>query len=68
MNYKAENVDTDKALEFIEECRKISYQEEHLEKTKIDSYYAGYRKGLEVAESIFDCSNYEKQEDYTNVF
>ena len=60
MNYKAENVDTDKALEHIEWCRKHQDELERLENTATKKYYEGVRKGLDIAEGIFECSNYEK--------
>lgn len=61
MNYKAENVDTDKALEHIEWSRKHQDELERLENIATKKYYEGVRKGLDIAEGIFECSNYEKQ-------
>ena len=62
MNYKANNVDTDKALEAISEARKI-------QRTKIDkeiaekrAYLEGIKRGLDIAQGIFECSNYEKED------
>lgn len=60
MSYKAKNVDTDKALEAIAEARKIQEQITHKEIAEKIAYLEGVRKGLEIAESIFECSNYEK--------
>lgn len=65
MNYKAKNVDTDKALEHIEWSRKYQDEAERLENAKIQKYYEGIRKGLDIAEEIFKCSNFEKAEQPT---
>lgn len=63
MNYKAKNVDTDKALERIEWSRKYQGEAERLELAKVQKYYEGVRKGLDIAEEIFTCANYEKKEE-----
>lgn len=65
MSYKAKNIDTDKALEYIESSRKCQYEKEHLENAKTQKYYEGIRKGLDIAEGIFECSNFEKKEEPT---
>lgn len=65
MNYKAKNVDTDKALERIEWSRKYQDEAERLELAKTQKYYEGIRKGLDIGEEIFRCSNYEKEEQST---
>lgn len=61
--YKAKNIDTDKALKEIEESR--SYQEKatqmRIEKER--SFLEGVNKGLDIAEGLFQCSNYEKEEE-----
>ena len=58
--YKAKNVDTDKALEAIEKA--LVYQRGESEKRIREerSYLNGIEKGLTIAVSIFECSNYEK--------
>lgn len=61
MNYKAKNVDTDKALKHIEWSRKYQDEAERLENTATKKYYEGIRKGLDIAEEIFQCANFEKQ-------
>ncbi|MBR3762208.1 MAG: hypothetical protein IKK59_05640 [Lachnospiraceae bacterium] len=62
MYYKAKDVDTDKALLAIDEARKI-------QRTKIDkeiaekrAFLEGVERGLDIAQSIFECSNYEKEQ------
>lgn len=65
MSYKAKNVDTDKALGHIEWSRKYQDEAERLETAKVQKYYEGIRKGLDIAESIFECSNFEKKEEPT---
>lgn len=60
MYYKAKNVDTDKALDAINEARKIQEQQIALERAKIEAKMEGIYKGLSIVESIFECSNYEK--------
>ena len=58
--YKATNVDTDKALKAISEARKRAQTEEILKQHEIQKYYEGYHAGLDMAEDIFGCKNYEK--------
>ena len=64
--YKATNIDTDKALAVIEEFRRIKRSERQKELYGIERYYEGIEKGLERAESLFKCSNYEKDETQTD--
>lgn len=61
MSYKAKNVDTDKALKHIEWNRKYQEEMERLETAKVKKFYEGVREGLNIAEGIFECSNFEKQ-------
>lgn len=63
--YKATNVDTDKALEAIEAFRRAKSLEHQKELYGIQKYYEGVEKGLELAESLFECSAYEKEEPET---
>lgn len=61
-NFKIKkNVDTDKALEHIEWNRKYQEEIERLETAKVKKFYEGVREGLNIAEGIFECSNFEKQ-------
>lgn len=61
MMYKAKNVDTDKALDYINENRRYEQQAEILEITSVRKYHEGISKGLDIAEEIFKCSNYESK-------
>lgn len=61
MQYKPENVDTDKALSYLESCRKADEQKEHMEAVSIRKFHEGTRHGLDMAEEIFSSANYEKQ-------
>lgn len=61
MQYKAENVDTDKAMDYIEYCRKADANNEEIEKISIQKLHEGFRKGMDMAEQIFKCRNYEKK-------
>lgn len=61
--YKATNIDTDKALRAIEEFRRNKSREHQRELYGIQKYYEGLEKGLDLAESLFECSNYEKDCD-----
>ena len=63
MRYKAKNVDTEKALEHIEWSRKYQDEAERFENAKTQKYYEGIRKGLDIAERIFECSNFERKEE-----
>lgn len=63
MNYKAKNVDTDKALKAINESRIYQERVANLKIEKERSFLEGVNKGLDIAEGIFECSNYEKKEE-----
>ena len=63
--YKATNIDTDKALEAIEYLRRRQSEAHQRELHGIQKYYEGIEKGLDLAEGIFECSNYEKDEPET---
>ena len=60
--YKAKNVDTDKALEYINDSRRYQQQAETLAITSAQKYYEGIRKGLDIAEEIFTSINCESKE------
>lgn len=63
--YKATNIDTDKALEAIKRERALQERESRLRAEKERSFMEGLNKGLDIAEGLFDCSNYEKAEEAT---
>ena len=54
--YKATNIDTDKALKAIEAFRRSQSTAHQKELYGIQKYYEGLEKGLEFAESLFECS------------
>jgi len=58
--YKAENIDTDKILKAITESRRSAALECISEVREIKKYYEGIDKGLAMAEKLFRCTNYEK--------
>lgn len=60
MNYIAKNIDSEKALKAIEEARRFQSQIEREERIKAQAYHEGLSKGLDIADSMFRCSNYEK--------
>ena len=60
--YKAENIDTDKALKAIDKSRVMQERASHLRSEKERSYMEGVNKGLDIAENLFKCTNYEKTE------
>ncbi len=60
--YKATSIDTDKALEAIEAFRRSQSLEHQKQLYGIQKYYEELEKGLEFAESLFECSCYEKEE------
>ncbi len=64
-SYKAKNVDTDKALKYLKDTSRYQFEMENLEIAKVHRYYEGIRKGLGIAEGIFECSNFEKKEEPT---
>ena len=59
--YKATNIDTDKALQAIEDMQCNKIEESERERYALRKYYEGIDKGLELAKGIFYCSNYEKE-------
>lgn len=61
MIYKAENIDTEKAIEHLDILIKNSIINQNLERAKIEKYHEGYRDGIEDAKNMFYCSNYEKK-------
>lgn len=60
--YKAKNVDTDKALEYINKNRRYQERAETLAITSMQKYHEGIRKGLDIAEEIFTSINCESKE------
>lgn len=60
--YKAKNVDTDMALEALDYALKTQRENVEIEIKEKRAYIAGLEKGIRIAESIFQCSNYEKTE------
>lgn len=62
MYYRAKNVDTDKALKAIADARRSQEIRVDKEIAEKRAYLEGINKGLDIAESIFECSNYEKDE------
>ncbi len=63
--HKATNIDTDKALEAIKSLHRINCIERQKELYGIQKQYDGLVKGLGFAESLFECSDYEKDEPET---
>ena len=61
-----ENIDTRKALNHISELRKRYQAEKVEEQAKVQKYYEGLQKGLDIAEDMFYCKNYEKSEESGN--
>lgn len=67
MIYKAENIDTNKALQALNEARQYQEQNTAIEIAKLQARMDGIYKGIEIAESIFGCSNYEKDNQDTYI-
>lgn len=64
--YKAQNIDTDKALNALQHAREIQRQKIEVEIKEKKAYLEGVEKGLDIAESLFTCCNYEKQRSDNN--
>ena len=64
--YKAKNVDTDKALDALKEARVLWRIRIDVEIKEKQAFLAGVIKGLDIAECLFTCSNYEKKEGDLN--
>ena len=62
MYYRAKNIDTDKALKAIADARRLQEVRVDKEIAEKRAYLEGINKGLDIAEGIFECSNYEKDE------
>lgn len=60
--YKAENIDTDKMLKAISECRQSMALECTNEVSELLKYYEGIDRGLAMAAELFHCTNYEKDD------
>lgn len=59
--YKAKNVDTDKALKALDAALKIQREQTEIEIREKRAFLSGIEKGIYIAKSIFECSNYEKE-------
>ena len=64
--YRTENIDTKKALDHIAEARRRYQAERVKEKEKLQKYYEGLERGLDIAEDMFYSKNFEKSEDTTD--
>lgn len=69
MEYRAKNIDVNKALAYLEDTWKYEREKEREEIMKVQEYYRGVRYALSLAENMFKCSNYERTEttDYQKV-
>ena len=65
--YKAKNIDTDKALQAIEAYRRRKEYDYDRDLYGLKKYYDGIQAGLNFAESLFKCANYEKEKVRTEV-
>lgn len=65
--YKAKNIDTDKALQAIETYRIQNDHNYDRDFYALKKYYDGLKAGLDFAESLFKCANYEKEKVGTEV-
>ncbi len=63
MAYKVKALDTDKALNFIEDVKKEMKEERRVEEEKTKAYYKGIEKGLDIVKDIFSNANLEKREE-----
>ena len=61
MQYKAENIDTDKILNQIKFLRKFDEENKKAERIATEKYHEGFNKALDIVEEMFYCSNYEKK-------
>lgn len=61
--YIAQNVDTEKALKALESARRIQSTEINTQIREKQAYLQGLEKGLEIAESIFYCHDFEKSQE-----
>lgn len=65
--YKAKNIDTDKALQAIEAYRLRKEYDYDRDLYGLKKYYDGLKAGLDFAENLFKCANYEKEKVGTEV-
>lgn len=59
--YKAKNIDTDKALQAIEDYRLRKEYDYDRDSYALKKYYDGLKAGLDFAENLFKCAIYEKE-------
>ena len=55
-----------KALNHISELRKRYQAERIKEQEKVQQFYEGLQKGLDIAEDMFFCNNFKKDEENDN--
>lgn len=61
--YKTQNIDTDKALKALDET-KLNLARKYAEEAReLQKYYEGIEQGIKIAEQLFYCSNYEKEDE-----
>lgn len=60
MNYKTNDIDTDKFLDHLNWLEKYDNQKQKEEKIAITKYHEGYIECLNQVKNMFFCSNYEK--------
>ncbi len=63
INYRAENIDTEKFEKAITEKIHDATDRQNLEEAKIERYFEGYRDALYSVRSMLYCSNYEKDKE-----
>ena len=60
INYRTENIDTEKFEKAIDEKIHDATDRQNLEVAKIEQYFEGYRDALYSVKSMLYCSNYKK--------
>ena len=61
--YIAQNVDSEKALKALDSARRIQSAEINTQIREKQAFLQGLEKGIEIAESIFYCHDFEKTEE-----
>ena len=62
MMYSAQNIDTKKFIEALKDSREFQLNQCHIKCAEAWAFFSGYDACVENVMSMFQCSNYEKED------